>query len=100
MRHRRTDPARRPGGPATSPAALVTRLTRVERRLAELEARLEAVASAPPLETPPPRVQRPEAKERPRCPGCQLELPRGWKRATQCEWCGFVLAALRDKAAK
>lgn len=56
-----------------------------------LEARLRrTVAESRARETGNPiRAER----QRPRCPGCLLELPKGRKGET-CTWCGFVFAAV------
>jgi hypothetical protein len=55
---------------------------RVRRESAEAKSRgrLDALRPAGKVVRTP--------KERPRCPGCTLEIPRG-PRGVECVWCGF-----------
>jgi len=70
-------------------------LAELELRIRRLEARLRAVSAAVPARTkkgPPPR-------QRPRCPNCTIEIPKG-KRTETCQWCGFVFAAVQKRASR
>jgi len=73
---------------------LSARVGEVEVRVKLLEARVRDVAARVPEKKPAPRT-----RARPRCPGCQLELPPG-RRGENCVWCGFVFDAVKGRAAK
>lgn len=79
--------------------ALEARILDLELRLKLLEAKVRSVAQAAPEGRK--AAGRPK-KERPRCPGCLLELPPG-RRGDSCVWCGFYFEAIaspRGKARK
>lgn len=63
---------------------LVARLEDLERRVTRIEARLRVALPLVRKE----QAAGSEARRRPRCPGCTLELPRG-RRGEACVWCGF-----------
>jgi hypothetical protein len=68
---------------------LEERLALVEAKVRRLGAQTEALARV--AEPRMPKIRAP--RERPRCPGCRLELPKG-RRGDSCVWCGFVFDAL------
>lgn len=78
-------------------AALEARIIDLELRLKLLEARVRSAASAA-APAAPKRAAKPQ-KERPRCPGCLLELPPG-RRGDSCVWCGFYFEAIRSPRGK
>ena len=80
---------RRPPLPAPHGSTLMARIEDLELRLTLLEARLRAVSS----ERLPLKRSKAPRKERPRCPGCVLEIPAG-RRKDSCGWCGFRFEAV------
>lgn len=86
--------SRRPTVDADTHAKLVARVEALEDRVRRLEALIRG-STAAFRSRPPARSTRGASRaERPRCPGCTLELPRG-RRGEQCVWCGFHFAAAR-----
>lgn len=78
------------------------RISELELRIKLLEARVRHVAAdvrrglpgeATKAGTKPPAIR---VRERPRCAGCLLELPKG-RRGESCVWCGFIFDAVAPK---
>lgn len=65
------------------------RVVELEARVRWLERRLKKVAAAARVKEPTPK-----ASNRPRCPGCFAEVPRG-RRDKNCVWCGFSFEAVK-----
>lgn len=80
---------RRPPLAIAHGSTLMARIEDLELRIKLLEARLRAAT----FEHPAPKGPRPQRKERPRCPGCVLEIPPG-RRKESCGWCGFRFEAV------
>ncbi len=72
--------------------ALRPRVTALEEQVDCLEGRVSKLEDATGLEHVQPAPEQ-AGEERPRCPGCRLEIEK--PRARRCVWCGFVLAAAR-----
>lgn len=75
-------------------AALEDRLRILEAKVRELSASLRTAAPTEAQKKQARRAAR--ARPRPRCPGCTLELPKGF-RSESCVWCGFMLTAVRAR---
>ncbi len=95
--------AARPKRREPETAKLKARIEELELRVKLLEARVRTglVQGRRPVEEVRARsALARRARPRPRCPGCQLELPAG-RRSESCVWCGFqldaVAATFRDK---
>jgi hypothetical protein len=77
--------------------ALKARVAELELKVKMLEARVRTglVQGRRPIEEARARSAQARRAERPRprCPGCQLELPSG-RREERCVWCGFQLDAV------
>ncbi|MBL8913841.1 MAG: hypothetical protein JNM17_24270 [Archangium sp.] len=65
------------------------RVVELESRVRWLERRLKKVAAAAKLKEP-----KQKSSNRPRCPGCFAEVPRG-KRYKNCVYCGFSFEAVK-----
>ncbi|MFZ5439705.1 MAG: hypothetical protein ACOZQL_06835 [Myxococcota bacterium] len=63
---------------------LRVRVTELEARVGWLERRLKKVAVAAKVKPEPPK----KGPQRPRCPGCFAEVPKG-RRDRTCVYCGF-----------
>jgi len=82
-------------GFARERGALMARIADLEVRLQLLEARVRREAAESRQAIPPDAAhsRKAEARKRPRCPGCLLELPKG-RRGDACVWCGFQFDAV------
>ncbi len=86
---------------------LAGRIADLELRLKLLEARVRTLAAdegrrkgAEGSGTREQTSKHPErVRQRRRCPGCLLELPRG-RRGDSCVWCGFRFEALKARASR
>ncbi len=84
---------------------LAGRIAELELRLKLLEARVRTLAAderrkAEGSGAPDQTSKHSErVRERPRCPGCLLELPPG-RRGDSCVWCGFRFEALKARASR
>lgn len=82
-------------------AQLRARIEDLELRVKLLEARVRAAAANARRPSPAElrAIKSREARrsrQRPRCPGCTLELPPG-RRGLSCVWCGFQFDAVGGK---
>jgi hypothetical protein len=82
-------------------AALLARIEDLELRMKLLEARVRNAALSARRPTPAElrAIKSREARrsrQRPRCPGCTLELPPG-RKGESCVWCGFQFDAVSGK---
>jgi hypothetical protein len=92
---------RRPNPEEAMRELYAARISELELRIKLLEARVRNVAADVRKGLPAEgegaksgaRRPAPRVKERPRCPGCLLELPKG-RRGESCVWCGFVFDAI------
>lgn len=74
---------------------LRVRVTDLEARVRWLERKLKKVALAAKVKPEP----TPKGPQRPRCPSCFAEVPKG-QREKNCIWCGFsfeVVAPIRPR---
>jgi|APLak6261678615_1056124.scaffolds.fasta_scaffold01674_2 hypothetical protein len=74
---------------------LRVRVAELEARVRWLERKLKKVAFAAKVKPEP----TPKGPQRPRCPGCFAEVPKGQREKT-CVWCGFdftVVAPFRPR---
>ncbi|HME92568.1 MAG TPA: hypothetical protein VKE49_14150 [Myxococcaceae bacterium] len=85
---------------------LAARIAELELRLKLLEARVRTLAAdesrrkaSEGQEAGGKQKPAAPARERPRCPGCLLELPPG-RRRDSCVWCGFRFEAVKARASK
>src|SRR5712692_8679498 len=84
---------------------LAGRIAELELRLKLLEARVRGLAAeerrkASEVASGRGKGSKPErTRERPRCPGCLLELPQG-RRGDSCVWCGFRFEAVKARASR
>lgn len=86
---------------------LAARIAELELRLKLLEARVRSLAAeenrrkSSEGQEAGGKQARPAAavRERPRCPGCLLELPPG-RRRDSCVWCGFRFEAVKARASR
>ncbi len=69
---------------------LRVRVTELEARVQWLERKLKKVALAARVKPPP----KPKGPQRPRCPGCFAEVPKG-QRDQNCIYCGFDFRAVK-----
>jgi len=73
---------------------LASRVADLEDRLTLLEARLRrTVVALKEAGAPKKPLEVLGHKDRPRCPGCKLEVPKG-RRGDACVWCGFRFDAV------
>jgi len=85
---------------------LAARIAELELRLKLLEARVRTLAAdesrrkgGEAQDASKSHKPAAAARERPRCPGCLLELPRG-RRRDSCVWCGFRFEAVKARASR
>lgn len=82
-------------------AQLLARVEDLELRVKLLEARVRSAALYARRPTPAEvraikSRQGRRRRQRPRCPGCTLELPPG-RKGQSCVWCGFQFDAVGGK---
>ena len=82
-------------------ALVLARIEDLELRVKLLEARVRSAAISARRPSPAEvraiksRAAR-RSRQRPRCPGCTLELPPG-RKGQSCVWCGFQFDAVGGK---